>query len=147
MIVRQHPVSGWRIFCVSFFVKERMTMIVQVVSSTPLFPDAPEGTPAAVPTLLDVAPLTYEAVLQILNEWRQAIQREIDAVRADGDIINVPLDAIFLCELLGLTVNLQSGEIDAIAGDRVVAPAELRRRIALLTQPPIVDGVATCVQH
>jgi hypothetical protein len=123
-----------------------MIMIAQVVSSTPVSASANGGTSVTSPSILHIAPLTYQDVLQVLHERRAAIQRGLDVVRASGDIINVPLDAIFLCELLGLTVNLQSGEIDAIADDQIVPPPELRRRIALLTQPPIVDGCATQIQ-
>ena len=88
--------------------------------------------PAERPAIRVVAveALTIEEVYACFLEHRAAVHASLEEHRAGGAPVNVPYDAVFLCELAGLVVDLDTGLVDGLA-DGLVAPIPaLRSRLA-----------------
>ena len=79
------------------------------------------------------APLfTVSDLLPILQELRAAVHQDLQELRASGAPVAVPFDAVFVCELLGLVLDVASGEITGWADERV----RLREPKALASRVP-----------
>jgi hypothetical protein len=74
-------------------------------------------------------PLTIHDVYRMLLDHRAAVHEALQELRASGTAVNVPFDAVFLCELAGLVVDLETGQVTGMAEDRVAPTAELRARL------------------
>ncbi len=111
-------------------------MTTQTVFPTPL----PDGEDPGPEPRTDAGPLTIHHVFALLNAHRAAVHETLQELRASGAPVSVPFDAVFLCELAGLVVDLQTGAITGLAEGRAPAPvAALRARLA--TQfGPVVDS-------
>lgn len=111
-------------------------MTTHSVFPTPLPADSPDPLPDAEPEPEPEPepagrPLTIQDVYGLLNEHRAAVHEALQELRVSGAAVNVPFDAVFLCELAGLVVDLQSGAILGVAEGRAPAPVPgLRRRLA-----------------
>ena len=87
--------------------------------------------PADRPTnVVTVEALTIHEVYVCFIEHRAAVHASLAEQRAAGVPVNVPDDAVFLCELAGLVVDLETGLIDGLAGDLVAPIPALRSRLA-----------------
>ena len=80
---------------------------------------------------MTAALFTVSDLLPILQELRAAVHQDLQELRASGVPVAVPFDAIFVCELLGLVVDVASGEITGWADERVrlCAPQTLASRV------------------
>lgn len=138
-------------------------MTVSAVFPTPLPQDGrngsgehPDPEPHADPRtgwppemVVAVEPLTISEVYKYFLEHRAAVHEALQEHRAAGTVVNVPFDAVFLCELAGLVVDLETGLVDALANGHVAPIAALRNRLAGLGfvtdgegDGVTVDGVA-----
>ena len=80
--------------------------------------------------MVAVEALTIQEVYTFFLEHRAAVHASLAELRAAGAAVNVPYDAVFLCELAGLVVDLETGLVDGLA-DGLVAPIPaLRSRLA-----------------
>lgn len=90
-----------------------------------------------VPAPPDPLPeLTLDDLYAMLTDRRAAVHQEIADLIAAGEPIAVPADAVFLCELLGLVVDLHTGVICAYE-DEYVTP-----RMPLSDLRKIIDAGA-----
>lgn len=108
-------------------------MTTHTVFPTPLPPGsgADDEPASGGPAGAGAGPLTIHHVFTLLNAHRAAVHEALQELRASGAPVNVPFDAVFLCELAGLVVDLQTGAITGLAEGRAPAPvAALRRRLA-----------------
>lgn len=80
---------------------------------------------------------TVHDLFPLLQAQRAAVHEALQEHRAAGGDVNVPFDAVFICELIGLVVNPATGEITGWADERVRlrAPKSLVNRV-----PATVDG-------
>jgi hypothetical protein len=77
-----------------------------------------------------VEPLTISEVYKYFLEHRAAVHEALQEQRAAGTAVNVPFDAVFLCELAGLVVDLETGLVDGLANGHVAPIGALRDRLA-----------------
>ena len=62
--------------------------------------------------------MTVWQVMALLEAKRAAVCAELEELRREGAGIIVPDDATFLCKLLGLVVNLETGQIEGWVDER-----------------------------
>lgn len=86
---------------------------------------------------MTAALFTVSDLLPILQELRAGIHQDLQELRASGAAVNVTFDAVFVCELLGLVLDVATGEITGWADERVRlrAPKVLAARV-----PVVLDG-------
>jgi len=82
---------------------------------------------------MTAALFTVSDLLPILQEHRAAVHQDLQELRVDGAVVNVPFDAVFVCELLGLVLDVATGEITGWADERV----RLRSPKALANRIPV----------
>ena len=84
---------------------------------------------------------TVSDLLPILQELR-AVHQDLQELRATGVPVSVPFDAVFVCELLGLVLDLASGQITGWADERVrlCAPSVLVNRVPVAATSEEVAG-------
>jgi len=80
---------------------------------------------------MTAALFTVSDLLPILQELRATVHQDLQELRASGAPVAVPFDAVFVCELLGLVLDVASGEITGWADERVRlrAPQTLASRV------------------
>ena len=85
---------------------------------------------------------TVSDLLPILQELRAAVHQDLQELRATGVPVSVPFDAVFVCELLGLVLDLASGQITGWADERVrlCAPSVLVNRVTVAATSEEVAG-------
>ncbi|MFN8463894.1 MAG: hypothetical protein U0X20_00025 [Caldilineaceae bacterium] len=93
--------------------------------------------------VVPVNALTIHEVYACFIEHRAAVHASLAEQRAAGVPVNVPDDAVFMCELAGLVVDLETGLIDGLAGDLVAPIPALRSRLA--NAGFVVDGQVVIV--
>ena len=99
-------------------------------------PEPQEVAPNVVPTerpavrVVPVEALTIEEVYGYFLAHRAAVHASLEEHRLAGAPLNVPYDAVFLCELAGLVVDLDTGLVDGLADGLVVPIPALRSRLA-----------------
>lgn len=62
--------------------------------------------------------MTVWQVVALLEARRAKVRSEITELQGEGVAVVVDPDSIFLCELLGLVVDLEDGEVTGFAEER-----------------------------
>lgn len=84
---------------------------------------------AASTPVVAFEPISVQEVYNLLIERRAAVHAELQELRVQGEPVNVPFDAVFLCELAGLVLDLETGLVAGIADDYVAPLPSLRARL------------------
>jgi hypothetical protein len=133
-----------------------MIMTQSAVSPTPLplgagpgsgeEPGARAETAGAVTA---IEPLSIHEVYRYFLERRAAVHADLQELRAAGQPVNVPFDAVFLCEVAGLVLDLETGFVDGLAEERVAPIPALLDRLAGqgFDVDGVVDGTAVPAQN
>lgn len=80
------------------------------------------------------AVFTIHELYPILRDYRAAVHEALQELHAAGGVVNVPFDAIFVCELMGLVVDLATGVITGWADERIgpaLAPKAIADRVPM----------------
>lgn len=90
---------------------------------------------------MTAAVFTVSDLLPILQDIRAGIHQDLQELRASGAAVNVTFDAVFVCELLGLVLDVATGEITGWADERVRlrAPKVLISRVPDAAQGQVVE--------
>lgn len=90
---------------------------------------------------MTAAVFTVSDLLPILQDIRAGIHQDLQELRASGAAVNVTFDAVFVCELLGLVLDVATGEITGWADERVRlrAPKVLKSRVPDAAQGQVVE--------
>jgi hypothetical protein len=87
----------------------------------------------------------------MLEAQRAAVHAELKQLRAEGAPLNVPPDIVFLCELAGLVLDLETGFVTGLADGHVAPVPQLRARLQTLgfvlpagQAPAVVNVELTC---
>ncbi|MCE7986113.1 MAG: hypothetical protein DYG89_33465 [Caldilinea sp. CFX5] len=68
--------------------------------------------------------MTVWQVVALLEARRAKVRSEITELQGEGVAVVVDADSLFLCELLGLVVDLESGQVlNVVPDDRFTIPA------------------------
>lgn len=62
--------------------------------------------------------MTVWQVVALLEAKRAKLRSEITELQGDGVAVVVDPDSLFLCELLGLVIDLESGQVLGFANER-----------------------------
>jgi hypothetical protein len=76
--------------------------------------------------------MTVWQVVALLEAKRAKVRSEITELQGEGVAVVVDPDSLFLCELLGLVVDLEDGEVIGLAEERFT-----------IMSGQIIDGVCT----
>jgi hypothetical protein len=57
------------------------------------------------------------------------VRAELQELQGQGTPVNVPFDVVFLCELAGLVLDLETGQVAGIADGHVAPLPGLRTRL------------------
>jgi len=89
------------------------------------------------------AACTIHDLFPLFQAHRTAVHTELQELQRSGVPVPAPFDAIFLCELVGLVVDLPTGEIvgwvDEDAGPKL-APKAIVERVPVTVAGEVVRG-------